>query len=193
MVFPQFDYHKSYPHWTLLWGLLGIYLAHSTRSPMLGHSSKHPSLLPRLTRPLETVCILLLDLVVALAKFLLVFIFSLEEKPIRASFLSWQPSLRAFYLTSIHNIFSWPISTFLLFSRIGKPVLESFPHPSCNTKTCNPYLGRPSRSCFVLYTILYGVLPSRALVAMWFLIQVAWWTASVHRNFSTSDASNIAL
>src|SRR5882724_5013141 len=51
---------------------------------------------PRLTHPLETVCILLLDLVVALAKFLLVFIFSLEETPIRASFLSQQPSLRAF-------------------------------------------------------------------------------------------------
>src|SRR5882724_10185846 len=32
----------------------------------------------------------------------------------------------SFYLMSIHNVFSWPISTFLLFSRIGKPVLDSF-------------------------------------------------------------------
>src|SRR5882724_11781286 len=30
----------------------------------------------------------------------------------------------SFYLMSIHNVFSWPISTFLLFSRIGKPVLD---------------------------------------------------------------------
>jgi len=27
-------------------------------------------------------------------------------------------------LTSIHNVFSWPISTLLLFSQIGKPVLD---------------------------------------------------------------------
>src|SRR5882724_12881023 len=76
--------------------LLGIYLAHSMRSPMLGHSSKPPSLRPRPTRPLETVCVSLLDLVVALAKFILVFIFSLEETSTRAFFLSRQPSLRAF-------------------------------------------------------------------------------------------------
>jgi len=44
VVFPQFDYHKSYPieHWL---GLLGFYLAHSTRSPTLGRSSK-PHLFP---------------------------------------------------------------------------------------------------------------------------------------------------
>ena len=28
---------------------------------------------------------------------------------------------------SIHNVFSWPISTFLLFSWIGKPVLDRDP------------------------------------------------------------------
>src|SRR5882724_3002569 len=66
------------------------------RSPTLGCSSKPLSHTPQLTRPLETVCISLLDLVVALAKFLLLFIFSLEETTIRASFLSRQPSLRAF-------------------------------------------------------------------------------------------------
>src|SRR5882724_2023280 len=26
--------------------------------------------------------------------------------------------------TSIHNVFSWPISTFLRFSQVGKPVLD---------------------------------------------------------------------
>src|SRR5882724_7186350 len=30
----------------------------------------------------------------------------------------------SFYLTSIHNVFSWLISTFLRFSRIGKPILD---------------------------------------------------------------------
>src|SRR5882724_8481299 len=33
----------------------------------------------------------------------------------------------SFYLMSIHNIFSWLISTLLLFSRIGKPVLDTGP------------------------------------------------------------------
>src|SRR5882724_3338503 len=33
----------------------------------------------------------------------------------------------SFYLMSIHNVFSWLISTFLLFSRIGKPILDT-PH-----------------------------------------------------------------
>src|SRR5882724_13454623 len=32
--------------------------------------------------------------------------------------------MESFLSTSIHNIFSWPISTFLCFSRIGKPVLD---------------------------------------------------------------------
>src|SRR5882724_12712793 len=30
----------------------------------------------------------------------------------------------SFYLMSIHNVFSWPISTLLLFSQIGKPILD---------------------------------------------------------------------
>src|SRR5882724_6396588 len=50
----------------------------------------------RLTRPLETACVPLLDLVVALAKFLLVLISSLEDTSARAHLLSRQPSLRAF-------------------------------------------------------------------------------------------------
>src|SRR5882724_4960994 len=66
------------------------------RSPTLGCSLKPLSRTPRPTHPLETICVSLLDLVVALAKFLLLFIFSLEETTVRASFLSRQPSLRAF-------------------------------------------------------------------------------------------------
>ena len=55
---------------------------------MLGHSSKPLSRAPQLTCPLETVCVSLLNLVVALGKFLLLFISSLEETTIRAFFLS---------------------------------------------------------------------------------------------------------
>src|SRR5882724_8629668 len=67
---------------------LNFYPTHLTRSLMLGHSSKPLSCTPQLTHPLETVCISLLDLVVALTKFLLLFIFSLEETTVRAFFLS---------------------------------------------------------------------------------------------------------
>src|SRR5882724_7049858 len=63
---------------------------------MLGCSLKPLSRTPRPTCPLETVCISLLDLVVALTKFLLLFIFSLEETTVQAFSLSQQPSLRAF-------------------------------------------------------------------------------------------------
>jgi len=45
---------------------------------------------------MTTVCIFLLDLVVTLAKFLLVLFFSLEEKLVQAYLLSLQPSFRAF-------------------------------------------------------------------------------------------------
>jgi len=62
----------------------------------MGHSSKTPISSPLDRHVYCLVCVSLLDLVVALAKFLLVFIFSLEETPVRASFLSQQPSLRAF-------------------------------------------------------------------------------------------------
>src|SRR5882724_13296369 len=61
---------------------LNFYLTHSTSSPTLGHSSKPLSRTPRPTHPLETVCISLLDLVVTLTNFLLLFIFSLEETTI---------------------------------------------------------------------------------------------------------------
>jgi len=47
-----------------------------------------------------TVCVLLLDLVVALAKLFLVLVFSVEDPLIQAHSLSWQPSLRAFHWQS---------------------------------------------------------------------------------------------
>src|SRR5882724_4863176 len=50
----------------------------------------------RPTHPLETVCVLLLDLVVSLTKFLLVLIFYLGDTLVRAHLLSQQPSLRTF-------------------------------------------------------------------------------------------------
>src|SRR5882724_6501580 len=33
--------------------------------------------------------------------------------------------MESFLSTSIHNVFSWPILTFLHFSQVGKPVLDS--------------------------------------------------------------------
>ena len=37
IVFPQINYHKSYPSWTFLWVILSFYLAHSMRSLPLEH------------------------------------------------------------------------------------------------------------------------------------------------------------
>src|SRR5882724_8614383 len=91
------------------------------RSPTLGCSSKPQSFAPQLTCPLETVCFLLLDLVVALAKSLL----------------------------SIHNIFSWPISTLLLFSQIGKPVLD-IPKEMCGFVTYQTPAASYSRPWLIL-------------------------------------------
>src|SRR5882724_7644826 len=91
---------------------------------MLGCSSKPLSCTPRPTRPLETVCVSLLDLMVTLAKFLLLFIFSLEETTVRAFFLLTALA-ESFPSTSIHNVSSWPILTFLRFSRVEKPILDT--------------------------------------------------------------------
>ena len=70
------------------------------------------SLLTNIT--LVTVCILLLDLVVTLAKFFLVLVLSVEDTPFWVHSLSWQPSLRAFPRWSFVTSFlywSWPICT----------------------------------------------------------------------------------
>src|SRR5882724_2018847 len=92
---------------------------------MLGCSSKPLSHTPRPTHPLETVCVSLLDLVVALAKFLS----SLLERDNCPSLLSFTTALaESFPSMSIHNVFSWPISTFFHFSWVGKPILETLAH-----------------------------------------------------------------
>jgi len=41
----------------------------------------------------------------------------------------------SFLSMSIHNVFSWPISTFLRFSRIGKPVLDSIIKLHCHQRS----------------------------------------------------------
>jgi len=122
-VLPQFDYHKSYPHWTLLWGLLSFYPTQLDEVSDVGMVFNTSFIAPQPTHPLETVCVLLLDLVVALAKFLLVLFFSVEEALIQAYSLSWQPSLRAFPWWSLVDVFPLLILTFSLFSRVGKPIL----------------------------------------------------------------------
>src|SRR5467141_3597985 len=74
----------------------GLHLAHSTWSPTLRHSFDPCS--PQ--NPTDMSCSDCLcsapDLAVALAKFSLVFIFSVEETLFRAASLSRQPSSRAF-------------------------------------------------------------------------------------------------
>src|SRR5882724_4782791 len=66
------------------------------------------------TCPLVTVCILLLDLVITLAKSHLVLVISVEDTPTQACSLSQQPSLRAFSQHSFMTSFlyqSQPICT----------------------------------------------------------------------------------
>jgi len=111
----------------------------------------------RLTRPLETVCILLLDLVVALAKFLLVFIFYLGDTLVRAHLLSWQPLWEL--LPDDHpRHLSLSIPTLLHFSRVRKPVLDtsiaSRPWVAWHKLTC-PKLISTLVTCFVK-TVTYG-------------------------------------
>src|SRR5882724_3111604 len=93
------------------------------RSPTLGHSSEHPSLPPRPTHPLETVCVSLLEWLLSLSSYWCLSSL-LRRHPSEPLFFHDSLS-ESFYLTSTHNIFSWPISTFLLFSWIGKPVLDT--------------------------------------------------------------------
>jgi len=75
---------------------------------------------PRPTHPLETVCILLLDLVVTITKF---FWYSSLLKIHSSEPILFMTASESFSLMIIHDIFSLLISTFLLFSRVGKPFL----------------------------------------------------------------------
>src|SRR5882724_821219 len=76
-----------------------------------------------LTCPLVTVCVLLLDLVIALAKSYLVLVFSVEDTPIRACSLSQQPSLSVLLMV-ICNVYSVSILTYFYFSGVRKPILD---------------------------------------------------------------------
>ena len=79
----------------------------------------------QLTHPLVTVHILLLDLVVTLAKCLLVLVFSLEDALTQGHLLSWQPSLRAFPWWSFVMSFPYWPQHILHFSQVGKPILDT--------------------------------------------------------------------
>ena len=105
----------------LSWGTLSFYLTHSMRSPSLEHSPTWFTPF-QLTCPLVTVCILLLDLVIALAKSSLVLVFSVQDTSIWACSLSQQPSLRAFSWCSF--MMSFMCWSYLLFSQIIKPFLD---------------------------------------------------------------------
>src|SRR5882724_8185216 len=88
-------------------------------------SQQHESLPFLLTCPLVTVCVLLLDLVIALAKFHLVLVFSVEARPIQALF-SFTAALSESFLPMLtHEIFSLLSPTYLHFSQVRKPVLDS--------------------------------------------------------------------
>ena len=76
-------------------------------------------------------------------KFLLLFIFSLEEDNC-LSLLSFMTALaESSPSMSIHNVFSWPISTFLHFSQIGKPVLDSHQKLRATSSVISIVLGGP--------------------------------------------------
>src|SRR5882724_11632130 len=92
---------------------------------MLGCSSSHQFIICRLTCPLETVCVLLLDLVVTLTKFLLVLFFSLEDTLLPSPFSFTTALSESFPWTIIRDVFSLPILTYLLFSQVRKPILDS--------------------------------------------------------------------
>jgi len=78
----------------------------------------------RLTPPLVIVCVLLLDLVITLAKSHLVLVFSVEDTPVWACSISWQPSLRAFSFVTSFPYQSWPVCTLV---RLENPFLTQLP------------------------------------------------------------------
>ena len=92
----QFNYHKSLPLLNVTLRTLHFYPAHSMRSLTLGCLLETLFICFRLTHPLVTVCVLLLDLVIALAKFSLVLVFSLKTHPSELVLFHnsplWEPS-----------------------------------------------------------------------------------------------------
>jgi len=80
----------------------------------IGTLIRHSILHLWLTHPLVTVCVLLLDLFVTLAKSYLVLVFSVEDTSIQAHSLSWEPSLRAFFWCSFAHLFCIDTNLFAL-------------------------------------------------------------------------------
>jgi len=81
IVFPQFDY-KSLPLLNIALRTLDFYPTHSMWSPTLGCLLETQFLAFQLRCPLATVCVLLLDLAVTIAKSYLVLVFSIEDTSI---------------------------------------------------------------------------------------------------------------
>src|SRR5882724_803411 len=64
----------------------------------------------------------------------------------------------SFCLTSIHNIFSWLILTFLLFIQIGKPVLDTHFNPD------NPIVVETDASDYVIAAIISQISPNNGYI-----------------------------
>src|SRR5882724_9954178 len=92
---------------------------------MLGHllEIQFPAFRP--THPLVTVCVLLLDLAITLAKPYLVLVFSIEDTCLSLFSFMTAP-FESLLLMVIHDIYSVLTSTYLHFSQVRKPILDSF-------------------------------------------------------------------
>ena len=128
---------SPYPSWMSPWGLWACILLtlqglqHWDTCYKLNSSPVWPP------HPLVTVCVLLLDLVIALAKSYLVLVFSVEDTPLQAYSLSQQPSLRAFSQLSI-------VTSFLHWSQPIFSLVRSenlFWHTGL--KACDPIVSAP--------------------------------------------------
>ena len=156
----------------MVWGSLSFYLAH------LGlwgwDTLQQLNLLPiQLTHPLETVCVLLLDLVVALTKFLLVWVLSLEDALAQAHLLSWQPSSRAFHWQSFMTSFlHWSQPICNLF-RLENPFLTVsktsivMSHNTLVTYTDKNSIPMLTRSNLLLLNSNIQLLTSEPLDKLW--------------------------
>jgi len=113
----------SYPSWTLLWGTLRFYPAHSM-TPLTLECILITQVITFLTNTsLATVCISLLDLVVTLAKSHLVIVFSVEDTPIWGCSVSRQPFLRAFSRHSFMMPFLFQSRPICTLVRLENPFL----------------------------------------------------------------------
>ena len=119
-----------------------------------------------MTCPLVTVCVSLLDLVIALAKFLLVLVFSVEDTCVQAHSLSWQPSLRAFHWWSF-------VTSFLYWSR---PIcsLVGSENPFLTVLiTCRFLCRWPGGSYMLCHNLTIHITPSDLTQALFNLVPSA--------------------